>query len=55
MLPAVMTVSCHSHPTSVNRWFIDDTDYPAHYEPSGADFLSAALCEAELVSRLLAP
>jgi hypothetical protein len=41
--------------TSVNRWFIDDTDYPAHYEPSGADFLSAALCEAELVSRLLPP
>jgi hypothetical protein len=41
--------------TSANRWFLDDTDYPAQYEPSGADFLSAALCEAELVSRLLAP
>src|SRR5687767_12808562 len=24
------------------RWFGDDADYPAHYEPSGADFLSAA-------------
>jgi hypothetical protein len=27
-------------------WFGDDVDYPAHYEPSGADFLSAALSEA---------
>lgn len=35
------------------RWFNDDTDYPAHYEPSGADFLSAGLCEAELMSRIL--
>ncbi|HEY7036821.1 MAG TPA: DUF2891 domain-containing protein [Thermomicrobiales bacterium] len=39
--------------TAAARWFLDDTDYPAHYEPSGADFLSAALSEAELVSRLL--
>jgi hypothetical protein len=37
------------------RWFWDDTDYPARYEPSGADFLSAALCEAELMSRVLDP
>jgi hypothetical protein len=35
------------------RWFSDDTDYPARYEPSGADFLSAALSEAELLSRIL--
>ena len=35
------------------RWFRDDADYPAHYEPSGADFLSPALAEAELMSRLL--
>jgi hypothetical protein len=40
---------------AATRWFRDDTDYPAHYEPSGADFLSAALCEAELMSRLLLP
>ncbi|HKG24514.1 MAG TPA: DUF2891 family protein, partial [Thermomicrobiales bacterium] len=40
---------------SARRWFHGDTDYPAHYEPSGADFLSAALCEAELISRLLDP
>lgn len=36
-------------------WFAADTDYPAHYEPSGADFLSAALCEAELMSRIVEP
>jgi len=35
------------------RWFADDTDYPAHYEPSGTDFLSPALCEAELMARVL--
>lgn len=37
------------------RFFEQDTDYPVHYEPSGADFLSAALSEAELMSRLLDP
>jgi hypothetical protein len=35
-------------------WFASDTDYPAGYEPSGHDFLSPALTEAELMSRLLA-
>ena len=35
-------------------WFAGDTDYPASYEPSGHDFLSPALTEAELMSRLLA-
>jgi hypothetical protein len=35
-------------------WFSDDTDYPGGYEPSGHDFLSPALTEAELMSRLLA-
>jgi hypothetical protein len=35
-------------------WFADDTDYPGAYEPSGHDFLSPALTEAELMSRLLA-
>jgi hypothetical protein len=37
------------------RWFVDDFDYPADYEPSGADFLSPALTEAELMSRVLGP
>lgn len=35
------------------RLFLGDTDYPAHYEPSGADFLSGALAEAELMSMLM--
>jgi hypothetical protein len=35
-------------------WFAGDTDYPGRYEPSGHDFLSPALTEAELMSRLLA-
>jgi hypothetical protein len=39
--------------TAARRWFLDDVDYPAQYEPSGADFLSPALTEAELMSRLL--
>jgi hypothetical protein len=40
---------------AAGRWFARDTDYSAHYEPSGADFLSTALCEAELMSRILEP
>jgi hypothetical protein len=35
-------------------WFAGDADYPGSYEPSGQDFLSPALAEAELMSRLLA-
>jgi hypothetical protein len=35
-------------------WFAGDADYPGSYEPSGHDFLSPALTEAELMSRLLA-
>ncbi len=35
------------------RFFLRDTDYPANYEPSGADFLSAALTEAVLMRHLL--
>lgn len=38
---------------ATTRWFLEDADYPARYEPSGADFLSAALTEAELLSRIL--
>ncbi len=41
--------------TAIKRWFSDDRDYPAHYEPSGSDFLSPALTEAELVTRQLDP
>jgi hypothetical protein len=34
-------------------WFGDDHDYPAAWEPSGQDFLSPALCEADLMRRVL--
>lgn len=38
---------------AARRWFAHDTDYPAHYEPGGADFLSGALTEAELMASVL--
>lgn len=34
-------------------WFVDDRDYPAHYEPGGSDFLSPALTEVDLMSLVL--
>ncbi len=34
-------------------WYGADQDYPAHYEPSGSDFLSPALTEVELMERVL--
>lgn len=34
-------------------WFGGDEDYPTRYEPSGGDFLSAALVEAALLCRVL--
>jgi Protein of unknown function (DUF2891) len=43
--------------TAVERhaaeWFGGDRDYPASWEPSGQDFLSPALCEADLMRRVL--
>jgi len=35
------------------RWYGADQDYPAHYEPSGSDFLSPALTEVDLMSLVL--
>jgi hypothetical protein len=35
------------------RFYGHDRDYPAHYEPGGADFLSGALTEAELMAQVL--
>ncbi|MEV7548353.1 DUF2891 domain-containing protein [Amycolatopsis sp. NPDC089917] len=40
---------------TARRWFGSDRDYPGSWEPSGADFLSPALAEAELMTRLLSP
>lgn len=38
---------------AAQRWFLADRDYPAHYEPSGADFLSGGLTEAVLMHEVL--
>ncbi|CAN5513058.1 DUF2891 domain-containing protein [soil metagenome] len=38
---------------AANQWFAGDRRYPARYEPSGSDFLSAGLCEALLMRRVL--
>lgn len=35
-------------------WYGVDRDYPAHLEPGGSDFLSPALTEVDLMSRVLA-
>jgi Protein of unknown function (DUF2891) len=40
---------------AAGRWFGADEDAPAAWEPSAYDFLSPALVEAELMSRLLPP
>ena len=40
---------------AARRWFGDDRNAPAAWEPSGADFLSPALIEADLMRRVLAP
>lgn len=37
------------------RAYAADADYPVSWEPGGHDFLSAALCEATLLRRVLAP
>ncbi|MGJ6981034.1 DUF2891 family protein [Aestuariimicrobium soli] len=38
---------------AAHRFFLNDLDYPSQWEPSGADFLSPALCEADLMRRVL--
>ena len=39
----------------VREWFVPDTDAPLGWEPSGQDFLSPGLAEADLVRRVLEP
>ncbi|HKD98539.1 MAG TPA: DUF2891 domain-containing protein [Micromonosporaceae bacterium] len=41
--------------TRSRAWYGRDADYPAAWEPGGADFLSPALTEAELMSAVLPP
>lgn len=40
---------------TAHRWFGGDRAVPAVWEPSGADFLSPALMEADLMRRVLGP
>lgn len=40
---------------AARRWYLADRDYPAQWEPSGTDFLSPALMEADLMRRILPP
>jgi hypothetical protein len=40
---------------AARRWYAADADYPGGWEPSGSDFLSPALAEAELMAQLLTP
>jgi DUF2891 family protein len=40
---------------ATQRWFAADRDYPGGWEPSAHDFLSPALTEAELMTRILGP
>jgi hypothetical protein len=40
---------------AAHRWYGADAGYPGGWEPSGHDFLSPALAEAELMARLLPP
>jgi hypothetical protein len=39
----------------VGEWFVPDRDAPLTWEPSGQDFLSPGLAEADLVRRVLGP
>ncbi|GAB3975155.1 DUF2891 domain-containing protein [Actinoallomurus acanthiterrae] len=38
---------------TAHHWYENDRDYPAQWEPSGVDFISPALVEAELMTHLL--
>ena len=40
---------------AAQRWYARDADYPGGWEPSGHDFLSPALAEAELMAQLMPP
>lgn len=40
---------------AATRWYRSDAGYPGNWEPSGSDFLSPALVEAELMTQMLAP
>lgn len=39
--------------TTAKRFYLEDKDYPVHYEPSGHDFFSSCWNEADLMRRIL--
>lgn len=41
--------------TTARSFYLQDADYPAHYEPSGHDFFSSGFNEADLMRRVLPP
>jgi hypothetical protein len=49
------TTSAAVFRTAVRRFYVEDRDCPSSYEPSGQDFLSPCLAEADVVGRVLAP
>jgi hypothetical protein len=59
MLDALNTLGQESAAAALTaaarRLFLADTDCPTGYEPSGSDFLSPCLAEAELMRRVLEP
>jgi Protein of unknown function (DUF2891) len=47
------TTSLAVFTTAVRRFYLEDRDCPLSYEPSGHDFLSPCLAEADVVGRVL--
>jgi len=37
---------------AANRFYLNDRHYPAHYEPGGDEYVSGALTEALLMSKV---
>lgn len=61
-LPLAHLLADRGHPelreallVAARRWFAADRGYPTDFEPSGSDFLSPALVEAELMTQVLPP
>src|SRR5436190_2077844 len=47
------TALCELVAAKAREWYFADTDAPARWEPSGADFFSPALIETDLMRRIL--
>ncbi len=49
------TASAAAFTSAVKRFYLRDRDCPLGYEPSGEDFISPCLAEADVVGRVLGP